>query len=52
MERTEKFCMCKYFVNTGTNIYAAHIRGVNKKFISYNGSLTQSMLIVKTQKSH
>ena len=29
MEKTEKFRMRKYFVNTGTNIYAA--RGVNNQ---------------------
>ena len=31
METTEKFCKRKYFERTGTNIYAAPRRGVNKE---------------------
>ena len=30
MKKTEKFRMRKYFINTGTNIYDAPIRGVSQ----------------------
>ena len=41
MEKTEMFRMRRYSKKTARNIYA--MRGVNRQFISRNGSLTQSM---------
>ena len=40
---TEFINQSKYSKRTGTNIYAASMRGVNKKLGSHNVSLTQAM---------